>query len=428
MKLKFNKLIKQVNIFHVFLLLVILVIIFNYKKIYIRSLFLIYDIYSLGGNMWKLKPECCSVMTNDFYTDVSPELYSEFNNLIYNRIETGDNTINRDKVKVVCNKMLKELQENKIEYKKPKQIRIIDLNREYNAKEKIREYIKNDIPFVIRNLHLEVFKLSFNDLNESIGEEKVLFTPSLPNCPKGYIGKFNEISTNNCYLPNVTSIFSKNAEILKETDVDKLKELSGGIMDTKSLFVGRQKGTGTPLHSAFTNNFFINVDGEKTWNFFNPNNTPLLYPFFSESGVYNASDTRFLNHKVSNVDKFPLMKYADYFEYTIKPGEILYNPSSWWHSVYNETQSTIAISTRWSFPWNFMHNRDNGMIRCGNLRNKNLRDLAEKLYVEYDIMGINVIDEHNVLGNGNDEIPVWDKIVTENYLLCADKDCSTYWH
>lgn len=428
MKINFNKLKKKINIYHIFVLCIILLVVFNYKKIYIRSLFLLYDIKTLGGNMWKLQPEYCSVMTNDYYTDVSPNLYSEFNHLVYDRIETGDNTINRDKVKVVCNKMLKELQENKIEIKKPKQVRIIDLNTESNAKDKIRNYIKNDLPFVLRNLDLEIFNFNFEQLNNLIGNENVLFSPVLPNCPKAYKGKFSEINENNCYLTNITNVFEKTDDILNERDVNKLKQLSGGVMDSKQLFVGRSKGTGTALHHAFTNNFFINVEGEKTWTFFNPNNTPLLYPYFSESGVYNASQSRFLNHKVSNLDKFPLIKYADYFEYTIKPGEILYNPASWWHAVYNETESTFALSTRWTFPWNFMHNRDNGMIRCGNLRNKNLRDLAEKLYVEYDIMGINVIDEHNILGNGNDEIPVWDKITNESHLLCTDEDCSIYWH
>ena len=71
------------------------------------------------------------------------------------------------------------------------------------------------------------------------------------------------------------------------------------------------------------------------------------------------------------------------------------------------------------------------MRRCGNLNNKNLRNLVYKLYKEYGIMGINVIDEHNVMGNDfkdNKITPLWDKLTNDNHLLCYKEKCYKNWH
>ena len=124
------------------------------------------------------------------------------------------------------------------------------------------------------------------------------------------------------------------------------------------------------------------------------------------------------------------MEYCDHYEYTIKPGEILYNPASWWHAIYNETPKTVAISTRWTLPGDNLKMVDYRLLRCGNVKNKELRKLVEKLYCEYGIFGINVIDEHNILGNdkNNNEIPVWDQITNENHNLCIDEPCHLKWH
>lgn len=413
----------------IFFFIVITIFVIKYKKqLYVRSMFLAYDIKSLWGYAWRFDSEHCSVMKNDFYTNIPLNYYSQFNTHIYDRIISGNNKLHIPKIKNVCNEMLNYIKNNNIPKNKPKLLRIIDLKLQSKAHDKIQYYIRKDIPFVIRNLDLDIFKLNFNQLIQLVKGEKVLFSPNPPYCSKSYVGNFEEIQNNKCYLSNITNLFLKYKNILTKQDIEKISKLSGGIMDSKQLFIGKKKGTGTRLHNAFTNNFFINIEGNKTWTLFNPNNTPLLYPHFSKSGVYNASQSRFINYKVSNLDDFPLMKYVDYYEYTMKPGEVLYNPASWWHAVYNETDTTFALSTRWVFPNIFLHNRDNYMLRCGNLNNKNLRNLAEKLYVKYNIFGIDVIDEHNILGNNNKEIPIWDQITNESHLLCLKNKCGLNWH
>lgn len=418
MKVSVNKII--------IILLILLFIIYYRKKLYIKGLFTLYDIYSLFGLRWNLESSYCSSMKNNFNTPLDLKYYKEFNKNIFPRIQNGNNDINIDKIRETCNKMLYTLRENNIPKTKTKDLPIIDVRKD--DINKIKLYIKQNIPFVIRGLDLDIFKdYNFDVLFNELGNEEVLFSPSPPYCMERQYGKFKNMKDNNCYLSNITNIFKKHENILNKKDVSKIEVLSGGKMNSKQMFVGIKKGSGTRLHSAFTNNFYINVVGKKTWTFFNPNNTPLLYPYFSKYGVYNASESRFLSYEETDISKFPLLEYAEHYIYQIQPGEVLYNPASWWHSVHNDTNETFALSTRWTF--GLTQTLDTHLLRYGNLTNKNLRELVHHLYEKYNIMGINLIDEHNIMGNDkNNKVPLWDKMTNDNHLLCLDKDCHLRWH
>ena len=425
---------KNEKIFNYIVLGVIFIILFSaialfYREIYIRILFLLYDIKTLGGQLWKIDPEYESYMKVGFYTPVPLKYYKDFNYAIEDRVKTCNNNSNIEKVKEVCDNMLHYLKENNVPKAKAKQLPILYMDQP-NSNEEIKKYIDDGMPFVLRNAKLDVFNnMKFDKLYDKFKNEKVLFSPSLPDCKENKIDYFSKIKENKCYMSNVTSIFKENDQLLSDEDVKKISEKCDGVLDSKQLFLGVTKGSGTKLHCAYTNNFFINVEGEKTWTFFNPNNSPLLYPFFSKSGVYYTSESRFSNFNVSDLSKFPLIEYCDHYEYTIKPGEILYNPASWWHAVYNNTETTVALSTRWSFPNYYNRMLDYHLFRCGNLMNPGLRDLVEKLYSKYGIIGISVIDEHNILGDDHDEsIPVWDKITNENHNMCLNDPCYLKWH
>ena len=154
-----------------------------------------------------------------------------------------------------------------------------------------------------------------------------------------------------------------------------IKKVIDGYMnnDSKQLFLGVVKGTGTALHAAYTNNFYLMIQGEKKWTFFNPNQLALLYPDFQKKGIYMASQSRFLNIDTDTfLDEFPLIRYAERYEVDLKEKDILYNPMSWFHSVYNKTDISVACSTRWSNPFILP---DSHLLRYGNMTNPILRHL-----------------------------------------------------
>ncbi len=414
---------------------ILTLILFTYRsRIFINALFSIYDIRTLGGTLWKTDAEYGSCMKKGFHTQIPLKYYKKFNYAIEHRIHTGDNTINRIKVKNICDEMLDYVRKNNIPKCKARQLPIISI-KDPNHKEKINYYIKISHPFVLRDANLQVFEnMKFDNIVKLFKEEKVLFSPSHPHCKNSKVDFFDQIVKNKCYVSNITSVFYKHQNLLTKDDINYLESLSKSHFDkmySAQLFCGATKGSGTAMHSAYSNNFYINVEGEKTWTFVNPNNTPLIYPYFSKSGVYAASESRFKSFEHSDLRKFPLLEYCDHFVYTIKPGEILYNPQSWWHAIYNETEKTVALSTRWSFKDTMEKLLDYHLLRCGNLRNENLRELTTKIYEEYGVIGITLIDEHNILGNdetSNTNIPVWDHITNENHNLCINENCASNWH
>lgn len=429
--MKFNK--SYNKYITLFIFFAILYIIFM-RRININLMFIIYDLYALYGYYWQWFPQYCSPMKIGFNPVMPLEFYAEFNKAIFKRIPSGDNSINRDQVIKICDRNLKWLTENSNTFDNPIQIEILYLDSP-DFKFKVMEYLKNDYPFVIRGLHLKCFEtMKFDRLMEKVGDIKVYMSPSSEeSCPDNIFTEFKNIKKNKCYITNSTNLFYYYDDLLPDSDMDIIKNLIDGYMsnDSKQLFVGISKGTGTGLHAAYTNNFFIMIEGEKKWTFFNPNQMALIYPHFSKKGIYMTSESRFLNmdediKKISY--EFPLMKYAERYEVDLKEGDILYNPKSWFHAVYNKTEISVACSTRWSNSLNIIPDRY--MLRYGHMINPELRNYVKEIYTETGILGISQIDEHkHMIGENNpDAIPFWDKYTNDAHRLCKNENCSLNWH
>jgi hypothetical protein len=89
--------------------------------------------------------------------------------------------------------------------------------------------------------------------------------------------------------------------------------------------------------------------GEKRIRIWSPDQSKYMYP---NSGCSDNSEygTRFSNIEDINDEKhikkfFPLFQNATALEYTLKPGEMIYIPSGWWHHV--EVLSTsVSVAAR----------------------------------------------------------------------------------
>jgi hypothetical protein len=276
--------------------------------------------------------------------------------------------------------------------------------------------------------------MRFENLLEKVGNNKVYMSPSnKKSCPDNVFTEFKNVIKNKCYITNSTNLFYYHHDLLPESDMDIIKKAINNCMtnDSKQLFVGVVKGSGTPLHAAYTNNFFIMIEGQKKWTFFNPNQLALLYPNFQKKGIYMASESRFLNMDTDLtrlMQEFPLITYAERYETDLEEGDILYNPKSWFHSVYNKTEISVACSTRWSNTINMIPDRY--MLRYGHMINQELRNYVKDIYTSTGILGISQIDEHkHMIGEDDpDAIPFWDKYVNDTHKLCRNQNCSTNWH
>ena len=141
---------------------------------------------------------------------------------------------------------------------------------------------------------------------------------------------------------------------------------------------------------AWANNFFFQITGKKKWYFIHPNNTHLLYPSLENSGIYYQSNNFCINPQNA---KNKLTKYCPYYMAILEPGDILFNPSPWWHSVENITNETIAIATRWKY-LNIFHELCLSNLRKSFLKNPGVNEIIKKSYEINGKITLN-FDEHS---------------------------------
>ena len=101
---------KNINFFLVMIIIILICFIsfcfIFYRQIKINTIFLLYDTYSLFGLYWKIDPRYCSPMKYGFTPVMPLEFYADFNKSIFNRIITGNNTLNKEEVIKICDRNL----------------------------------------------------------------------------------------------------------------------------------------------------------------------------------------------------------------------------------------------------------------------------------------------------------------------------------
>lgn len=113
---------------------------------------------------------------------------------------------------------------------------------------------------------------------------------------------------------------------------------------TFQVFIGG-KGSKTSLHSASEHNLFTQVYGKKHWYLYSPINDIIFKPPINRSPYF------FSNFSPDNPDfnAFPSAKYVQAWECELNPGDVLFNPPSWWHHVTN-LENSIGVGFRWFSP------------------------------------------------------------------------------
>ncbi len=146
-------------------------------------------------------------------------------------------------------------------------------------------------------------------------------------------------------------LLQRHPEHINDFDYDWLKSCRHKINwnENFNVFMGGD-GSYSPLHNSFSNNIFTQVYGKKEWVIYPPYYSIIFDPdpaLNMYRGVSERQGARFDSFK-PDFEKHPLFKYIDGYRVTLNPGDILYNPPYWWHTVRNIGDS-IAVGYRW-FP------------------------------------------------------------------------------
>lgn len=96
-------------------------------------------------------------------------------------------------------------------------------------------------------------------------------------------------------------------------------------------------GSTTPLHKDSTDNFAIQIFGEKLWTLYPVRDIPFLAmsrPNLDEEVDFAVST---MNWPHPDAKRFPEFHKAQSLTVTLRPGDALYLPAGWAHQVQNQT-------------------------------------------------------------------------------------------
>lgn len=95
---------------------------------------------------------------------------------------------------------------------------------------------------------------------------------------------------------------------------------------------------GTGLHCDICNNFIVQLEGKKLWEFIHPRHSVLLRP------TMRRGKTAISGADVSA--KTEVLPYIERMEATLEPGDFMYNPDWYWHTVRNSPGRAMAVVAR----------------------------------------------------------------------------------
>ncbi len=216
---------------------------------------------------------------------------------------------------------------------------------------------------------------------------------------ENFLDNLDMIDKKMIYINNVTSIFVAHPELIKDLNINILKRLGSNITNLTwlkvNLFMGGP-GTGSSLHCAGAGNYFFNVYGKKKWVLIDPIYTKFLKstPAKDLSFVISGRDIEDKNDEV--LSKIPR------YEFTLEPGDILYNPPWWWHYVKNESDFTIGCAIRdhetywqsWKNNYMFM-----AMSTLKYRMNPWMLKLAEMVYGREEMVKLSMTSDRDIMNS-----------------------------
>ena len=282
-----------------------------------------------------------------------------------------------------------------------------------NVDEELKRVSKNfRFPVVLRNAgYIDPKYQDEQFWKDNYGEEDVICAPVERKSVEG-ANDSDSISKSFCtirhfleaekskelYVAGASSIFLRRPELdgLMKTRNDKPFIASERV--AKQMFMG-WGGAGSETHAAIGTNVFHMIKGRKRWVFFPPSQTPYIRPSMNNN-PFSAMTSTVAQNPESGIS--PWVNKLERYEVTLEPGDVLLNPSWFWHSVYNlgskdelvigcpmrhnDAFSAVAnnpLFTIFSFAWmNIKVGGKSGFLKAFHDMDKDGRDGFERMLAE----------------------------------------------
>ncbi len=176
-----------------------------------------------------------------------------------------------------------------------------------------------------------------------------------------YMGSSKQMMTVADYHRAATTVEDGPRPYLAELSYDKyFPQLAAELVDPPHLvgerFLQRVMYFGSGInsqihyHPAGSAMLFC-IHGRKIVRLFAPDQTKNLYKAarknFSQVLVSSIGE----NTNVHDVDRFPKFADAEYLEFVVGPGDVLFIPVYWWHSIQNFDETSLTAVYFWREEW-----------------------------------------------------------------------------
>ena len=269
------------------------------------------------------------------------------------RAKTRNNHLASDYVRELESDLFREVSRHSRQ--RPSTTKICDYKQK-SGKHSLFECIRAQRPAVIKNFQFKARSWTVSQLLKEYGEKEFLLTQ------KGNTFKnlqLKEIKGNDLYLANsgrftdnIPNFLAHFAPISCKRLWSRADQQTPRYLTSYQLFMSDHPELGTPCHNDLSGdcNLFFQIEGRKKWTLIDPNFTLMIYPVIPPEPSYGES-------LIDQYDMKPdprarLFQYCPHQEVTLEPGDVLFIPPYYWHSVRNVESRTLAVATRWGNPLN----------------------------------------------------------------------------
>ena len=159
------------------------------------------------------------------------------------------------------------------------------------------------------------------------------------------------------YINNSVDFFNQYPELLEDVEVGRLNSMVDELVKPlfPQLFIGNFKTWGTEWHYNNDVSATFGVSGKKRWFFMDPLHSysiqviPTAHsPGGMLSSVFVGGSTSIRHDLDYHVLHNPIYAYVPKYYYDQEPGDVIFFPKWWPHSVINQTPLTIMGNQRYT--------------------------------------------------------------------------------
>lgn len=244
--------------------------------------------------------------------------------------------------------LLALLQDHMAPVEGPREVDVVDASLP-DALSEIGKYAKNGRIVVVKNFPCDAWDWTPEWFHSRFGDERfpladLTADAAIAGEPLPLRLVFEE--PDRYFFANSQLLFDRNPDLSKSMNLRRMEDavLPAGFWPlSQQFFVSTGLRAQTPMHNGHNGNFYFNIQGRKRWRLIDPDFSHLLYAWLRPIDGTSAADT------IDGIwkSRFPLLNFVPYYEVTLEPGDILWNPYYWWHAVDALSDNNLAVSTRW---------------------------------------------------------------------------------